>query len=284
MDAISFRDSTVLFATNHGKSIAACEPFSRVLNSRVEELCIDSDKLGTFSGELERRGTMLDALRAKVQMARDKTSERFVLVSEGSFGSAHGFGIVAHGIEMLMLHDSKNGVEVIEQYVSWDTNYATATISTQSELETFLQKVQFGTHAIVVYPHGNLSGRTVRKGIHAREEANRAFSEARRASPTGTVVVLSDMRAHCNPTRMQAIGACCTLLADRLATQCPRCVSGGFGLVATIPGLPCQSCGAPTQRAKSEQHGCIRCGTRVEKPRSDGVDYADASECEWCNP
>jgi hypothetical protein len=284
MNGVSFRNSTIVFATNHHESIAARDPFLRVLNSRIEELVIDSDKLGTFSGEIERRGTMLDALRGKIKLARKKTSERLVLVSEGSFGSADGFGFVARGIEMLMLHDANTGIEVIEQYVSWDTNYATATLSTLEDLENFLQRVQFGTHAIVVYPEGNLRATTVRKGICTADEAQRALSEARAASATGKVVVLSDMRAHCNPTRMKVIGICCSLLADRLATQCPQCASGGFGIVGTVPGLPCQACGAPTQRSKCEQHGCVRCGARVEKPRSDGVAYADPSECELCNP
>jgi len=282
MDAVSFREIKVVFATHHGKSIAAHEPFSRLLNSRIEELVIDSDKLGTFSGEVERYGTMLDALRGKVQMARNNTSERFVLVSEGSFGSSDGF--FAHGIEMLMLHDAQTGIEVIEQYVSLDTNYARATISTLDELIKFLKGVRFGSHAIVIYPDGNLREATVCKGIFTIEEAQHAFSCARAASPTGAVVVLSDMRAHCNPTRMEAIGNCCELLAGRLATQCSRCASGGFGLLGTIPGLPCKSCGAPTKRAKYEKHGCVRCGASVEKHRSDDLKYADTSECEYCNP
>lgn len=284
MEAVSFRDSTVVFATNHGKALAAREPFMRVLNSQVSELIIDSDKLGTFSGEIERRGTMLDALRGKVNMARKETSERFVLVSEGSFGSADGLGFVTRGIEMLMLHDAKTGIEVIEQYVSWETNYGSATISTLEELEKFCEKVQFGTHAIVIYPEGALREGTVRKGICTTEEAELAFHEARDASPAGHVVVLSDMRAHLNPTRMKAITACSALLAERLATRCSRCSSGGFGIVASVPGLPCQSCGAPTQRAKGEEHGCVRCGARIEQPRRDGLTHADPSECEWCNP
>jgi hypothetical protein len=284
MDTVSFENSTIVFATHHRKSIAAHEPFMTALNSRIEELLIDSDRLGTFSGEIERRGTMIDALRDKVALARTDTSERFVLVSEGSFGSADGFGVLARGIEMLMLHDAVTGVEVLEQYVSWDTNYATATISQLEELERFLQKMQFGTHALVVYPEGNLAAATVRKGIVTRPKAQSAFSEARTASPMGRVVVLSDMRAHCNPTRMKAISTCCALLANRLATRCPRCGSGGFGMVTSIPGLPCQSCGAPTQRSKLEEHGCVRCGERLERRRSDGVQYADPSDCGICNP
>ena len=66
MGSLSFRDSTVVFATNHGKARAASELFTRVLNTTIKELIIDSDRLGTFSGEVERAGSMLDALRGKL--------------------------------------------------------------------------------------------------------------------------------------------------------------------------------------------------------------------------
>ena len=51
---ISFFDSRIIFATNHGKAAAARDPFERVLRAVIEELAIDSDRLGTFSGEIGR--------------------------------------------------------------------------------------------------------------------------------------------------------------------------------------------------------------------------------------
>lgn len=284
MSRLSFRDTTIVFATNHGKVRAAEEPFKRVLNSVVTELVIDSDSLGTFTGEVERRGTMIDALKGKVQMARQATQERFVLVSEGSFGAAAGLGFISQGTEMLLLHDALTGVEVIEQHLSWDTNYATAVLATHEELERFLAAIQFGSHAVVLHPHGISPRDSVYKGITRKEDAEHAFALSRSASPEGRVFVMSDMRAHCNPTRMKSIAACCELLVHRLATTCPKCESGGFGIVATVPGLPCASCGCPTQRARAERHACVVCHTHVEKPRSDGKSSVDPAECEFCNP
>jgi hypothetical protein len=284
MSRLSFRDTTIVFATNHGKAQAAEEPFKRVLNSVVTELVIDSDSLGTFTGEVERRGSMVDALRGKVQLARQSTHERFVLVSEGSFGSPTGLGFIAQGTEMLLLHDAVTGSEVLEQHLSWDTNYATAVLATQEELERFLTSIWFGSHGVVLYPHGISPKDTVYKGIFTREEAERAFALSLSASPDGRVFAMSDMRAHCNPTRMKSIAACCELLVNRLATTCPKCESGGFGIVASVPGLPCASCGCPTQRARAEHHACVVCHAHVEKPRSDGKTSVDPAECEFCNP
>lgn len=284
MDKLSFRDTTVVFATNHRKSMAAKGPFRTILNSTIEELPIDSDRMGTFSGEVERPGSMLDALRGKVQLAREVTPSRLILVSEGSFGSTDGIGFVTRGIEMLMLHDSLSGSEIIEQYVTWDTNYATATVTSEEELARFLQRISFGSHGLLLYPDGVPRTNKVYKGITAREEAVQAFASSRASSPLGRAVVMSDMRAHMNPTRMRAIGACCELLVHRLATPCPQCGSGGFGLVESIPGLPCEWCGSPTLRARAERHSCVVCHNTLERPRSDGKAHANPSECPECNP
>ncbi len=284
MNSICFRDETVTFATKHGKASAASEHFGAILNTKVEQLVIDSDRLGTFSGEIERPGSMLDALRGKVKLARELTPSRFVLVSEGSFGSADGLGFVPQGIEMLLLHDAHSGVEVIEQHISSNTNYATATLATEEDLRRFAQRISFGSHALVLYPDGASLKYGVHKGITSMEDALRLFESCRLSSPLAKVAAMSDMRAHMNPTRMRAISACCELLAHRLATLCPRCGSGGFGLVASIPGLPCEWCGSPTRRARAERHSCVVCSANLERPRADGKSVADPSECDQCNP
>lgn len=284
MNTISFRGASFVFATNHCKADAARDSFQRLLGASIEELLIDSDRLGTFSGEVERPGSMLDALRGKVKLARELTKERFVLVSEGSFGAAGGLGFVPQGIEMLLVHDALTDVEVVEQHVSWDTNYATATLSSVEELYRFLPAILFGSHALVLYPHGHEKVERPYKGIVSLPDAESAFTACMRLSPTGSVVAMSDMRAHLNPTRMSAIAACSELLAHRLATPCPQCSSGGFGLVSTVPGLPCEWCGTPTARARAERHSCVVCGKSIEKPRSDGKTTADPGECEVCNP
>jgi hypothetical protein len=281
---LSFRDTDIFFATNHQKAVAAREPFRHILNSHIQELTIDSDRLGTFSGDVARPGSMLDALRGKVELARSVSRERFILVSEGSFDTAGAFGVIAQGIEMLLLHDAVSGIEVLEQYISWDTNYYTATLSTQGELMAFLPRISFGSHALVLYAHGLPPGAVLFKGIFEQGEAERAFTECQKASPQGIVMAMSDMRAHCNPTRMKSIAICCELLAGRLATACPQCGSGGFGLTATLPGLPCEWCGTQTKRARAETHSCVACRASIEKPRSDGLTCADPAECPVCNP
>jgi len=281
---VFFNNIHIKFATNHAKSVAAQEPFKRILASQISELPIDSDRFGTFSGELDRAGSMLDALRSKVGLARGLTNERFILASEGSFSTASGFGLVAQNIELLMLSDLATGAEIIEQYITYETNYTTEVIKDLNALDRFLARISFGSHALVLYPDGLSPKQYVSKGIVDLAQARKIFTEYSALSPTASVMAMSDMRAHLNPTRMKAIKECCELMAKRLANKCPSCTSGGFGIVATIPGLPCEDCGAPTSLALSEKHNCPFCAFIKEYPRQDGKQTADSSACQWCNP
>ena len=284
MKATSFFNSHIFVATNHKKSQAAADPFNRILQVTVGEIEIDSDSLGTFSGEVERPGSMLDALRGKIKLARFRSNERFIVASEGSFNSADGYGIYTQGVEMLLLHDSLTGAEIIEQHISMNTNYACELIRDPSALELFQKKISFGAHGLVLYPEGVPLKGVVHKGITSTERASEAFEACRSLSPSGRVMAISDMRAHFNPTRMQEIKRCCELLALRLASPCPECRNGGFGLTGTVPGLPCIECGLPTPRAKGEKHSCPFCHASRENPRSDGKATAEPWECQWCNP
>ncbi len=279
-----FHKQSFLFATNHGKAAAAVGPFATILHATVTELSIESDTLGTFSGEVERPGSMIDALRGKVALAQAATSAELIVVSEGAFCSLDGFGAFTQGTELLLVYDTKHRVEILEQHISHDTTHASSELRSEGDLERFMQRVLFGTHGLVLYPAGLPALTGVEKGIFDPGAAVAAFKRCLVRSPQRTVMALSDMRAHCNPTRMREIGICCELLARRLATPCPTCRSGGFGLVATVPGLPCAECGLPTNRARAEHHGCPYCGAKVERPRSDGVKSADPSSCPWCNP
>lgn len=227
---------------------------------------------------------MIDALRGKIRLAEALTDSPLILVSEGSFSSADGFGVLIHGIEMLMLWDRRAGVEIVEQYISYENNYATATLRSLSELHDFLKRIRFGSHALVLYPEGAPLLGNVGKGITDIAQAEKVFAIQAEISPTQSVLAMSDMRAHVNPTRMHAIRECCKLLAKRLRTPCERCRSGGFGLVGTVPGLPCSECGTPTQRARGEIHACPFCGEKRLLPRSDGKTSALPAECDWCNP
>ena len=78
------------------------------------------------------------------------------------------------------------------------------------------------------------------------------------ADPDGRAWLETDMRAHCNPTRMRSIRRLGVSLVRRLRTSCTECSSPGWGWLDTKPGLPCRDCCISTQLTLKEIWGCER--------------------------
>ncbi len=124
----------------------------------------------------------------------------------------------------------------------------------------------------------------IRKGIRTHGQLRQAIRLAAAQSPSAQVQLETDMRAHCNPTRMASIRQLSFRLVRRIASPCPGCQAPGWGLIASEPGLPCAWCGLPTALTRAEIHGCVRCDERRELPRRDGLRQADPGHCPHCNP
>ena len=120
----AYRDETFVFATMHAKERAVARPFSRWLGAAVTVAPgIDTDAFGTFTGEIVRQGTMLDAARAKALAAIKATGLELGLGSEGSFGPHPAVPFIASGTEVLLCQDRKRGLEIHEMVVTDRTNY-----------------------------------------------------------------------------------------------------------------------------------------------------------------
>ena len=50
----SYRGATVVLPTLHSKGVLAEQAFREHLDMHVQELAIDTDQFGTFSGDIER--------------------------------------------------------------------------------------------------------------------------------------------------------------------------------------------------------------------------------------
>ena len=72
------------------------------------------------------------------------------------------------------------------------------------------------------------------KGLRSRLALNEAIEQCRAVDPEGRVWLETDMRAHCNPTRMRSIRPLGLSLVRRLRTPCPACGSPGWGFLDTI--------------------------------------------------
>lgn len=273
-------------ATKHGKERLLARPFRRVpgLDLRVPP-SLDTDALGTFTGEVARVGTPLEVARRKARLGMAALGLPLGLASEGSVGPHPAIPFLPADHELLLFVDDERGVEVVEQTVSVRTTYAQATGRTADDLSAFLARAGFPAHGVIVRANAEAAaGGVIVKGIRDHATLTAAVARCAAASTDGLTRVETDMRAHMNPSRARVIRGLAPRLARRLATVCPDCGTPGWGVVERRRGLPCAWCGMATSRVRTEVLGCAACGTRCPCPRPDGQETAPPDQCPVCNP
>lgn len=250
------------------------------------EYPLDTDAMGTFSGEVERVGSALECARRKCLIALDILGSKveYCLASEGSFGPHPFIPFLPCDQEILYFIDRRREFHLHMTYMSEKTNYQMKSVSSFEELTTFAEAAQFPTHALIIRSDDPSQKTLIYKGIHTQEALVEAFAEALLHSRDKKVWVETDMRAQHNPTRMSVIGELATKLATRLATACPTCHAPGWGRVNAEKGLRCEYCDQETEMIAHEAYGCVLCQHTETKPRADGLKTAPQQYCNWCNP
>ncbi len=271
-----FAQQVALVATLHGKE-AALAPALETLGFEVRAVDgLDTDRFGTFTGEVERTGSMLDTAREKARAALALPGAAdWVFASEGAFGPSGAIPMLAEGKELILAWRPADDLEVTVLRPSFETNFAHIDDPAAAALDAFLERAGFPDHAVIV----KASGAVLAKGVQDRATLERLIAQAE-----GPVRVETDMRAHLNPTRMGEIARAAEDLAKRLASPCPSCAAPGFGLTRVERGLPCSACGMPTDRVIAEVHACPACGHEACMVRADRLEAADPGECLVCNP
>ncbi|MER6630847.1 DUF6671 family protein [Streptomyces sp. NPDC000987] len=274
-------------ATRHGKHQVVGPALAAGVGLRlVLAEDVDTDRLGTFTGEIPRPGTPVETAFRKARLALEATGLNCAVASEGSFGPHPLAPLLPCGQELLVFLDAERGLHVVERGIT-PTNFAHH-ISTGLDAPTraFCDRVGFGSHALIVRPHTPVENQSppLHKGIQEAAALAEAIAECAEASACGRARLETDMRAHLNPTRMQQIGILADGLAARLATLCPACAAPGYGVIDREGGLPCGLCGTPTEWHRALVHGCARCPHRTVLPRDDGLTRADPAHCPSCNP
>ena len=280
----------VSLATCHGKERLLARPFRRGLDLTVVLATgLDTDAFGTFSGERPRPADAPETCRRKAEAGMDRTGLDLGLASEGSFGAHPAFPWLTVGSEWLTFVDRREGLMIAESLLVPRTNFDRRLVLPGDDLENWLRRVGFPSHALIARPHlgegddGSVDGPLI-KGIRTSGELARALGRCAGASSDGQVWLETDMRAHCNPTRRVAIRSLAFRLVRRIVSPCPACGAPGWGLCEGLAGLPCGWCGQPTERLRAERWGCVACDHREEKPRADGRLTADPGDCPRCNP
>jgi hypothetical protein len=272
-------------ATMHGKEKAIAGPLLETLGlSLVIPPAVDTDLLGTFTGEVPRPGRIEETAIAKARMGMQATGLRIGIASEGSYGPHPQIPFVAAGIEIMVLVDDEHGIVVREKIIDENPVYDHAVAASMADIQPFLRRIDFPRHALIVRPNVADASAPIYKGIADAGQLADAIAHCANQSGDARAMVQTDMRAHMNPSRMHVIARLAAKLADRIATQCPDCETPGFGVTGVELGLPCKWCGGASTLVRREILECAACDHVEKRARPDGLTHADPAQCPSCNP
>lgn len=279
--ANSYRNQRVALLTQHGKEGVIGPTLEKLLGCCVEKVDgFDTDLLGTFTRDIAREGTQLDAARKKARIGMELSGCSIGIASEGVFGPDPFAFMLPGNRGLLIWIDDRLGIEVVATS-SGKTNLSHCLAESWEEVEDFARSAGFPEHHLVVRPVDE-NHPELRKGLEDWGSLKDAVTWALDLAPNRRAFIETDMRAFANPTRMENIRLAAENLAQRLTSLCPACGAPGFSLGGQVRGLPCEDCGSPTGQAKADVHRCVRCDHQllVERDR----EHAPARYCDYCNP
>lgn len=272
----------LLIATKHEKEKVIAPILEKELGVKCfVSLDLDTDKLGTFSGEVERQEDPITTARKKCLLAMELTNCDLAVASEGSFGPHPTIFFVPADDEFILFIDKKNDLEIIVRELSTETNFNGSVIKTEKELKEFAANANFPSHGLIIRKSKD-DFEDITKGITNEEQLNSAFYKL--ITNYETAYLETDMRALYNPTRMKLIGRVAEKLAEKINTSCPVCKMPGFGITDRKEGLPCQQCNFPSQSTLSFIYTCQKCTFQKEEKYPNGKQTEDPMYCDICNP
>jgi hypothetical protein len=271
-----------VLTTKHEKLPLIAPPFSQLINLKITQCNEDTDQLGTFSGEVERNLPPLETAIKKAKLGMDKLGVSLGLASEGSIGSDAEVGFFNSDVEYLVFVDASRDLVISEVFRSFDIRAGSLVTEPGHEISYFLEKVDFPNHKLIVTANSSSKISPI-KGIGTLDELESAIELTAKGSKDGKVLIQSDLRAHCSPSRRKNIAHVAQLLATRISKQCKVCDAPGWGRVDYERGLDCITCGEHKPIAiKREILGCITCDHREEGELIR--EFLDPAHCDFCNP
>ena len=280
-----YSGTSALLATMHAKE-RVIEPLARkFLGLRLTVAAnINTDTFGTFSRDVARTGSQLDAARAKIEAAfASDPAIDVALASEGSFGPHPYLPFCPLEREIVVLHDRRTGLELIGHHATSDTNFAHAVVSDVGAGLAFAERAGFPAHGVVILGTRNEQPAPDLALIKSAEDcAGLVAAIGNTLAKCGAAFIETDMRAHRNPRRMRAIRRAMIYLIRKARSPCPDCRQPGFAITERLSGLRCTWCSAPTLLTRADVWTCSSCGLRREQPVT--AIKADPGHCPECNP
>lgn len=272
----------IALTTKHDKLRLIKPAFDEYVGCELFEVNLDTDQLGTFSGEIERHTPPRETAIQKARLGMKETGLLLGIASEGSIGPDPVVPFIHSNIEHLVLVDDENGIVISEIYRSFEITAATITASPDQDLTSFLEKADFPNHSLIVRPNTQIKSNCI-KGITDYERLMEAIEISSQLSPKCFVVIESDLRAMHSPSRQRNIEEVANLLAKRVSQICPNCQIPGWGRVGYEKGLNCSECELENPDAiHQDKLGCVKCD-HVELGNVI-ASVLDPAQCQFCNP
>lgn len=277
-----FADRKVVLASMHGKEQVIAPLLKNELGLQlIRNEQLNTDRFGTFSGEIERTLSPLETLRQKCLAGMKLAKCDLGIATEGSFGShPFLFSVPAHE-EIILLIDQRNQLEFMAKSLVTETNFQGRNVPTLQDLLTFMDELEFPKQGIILKDRSEQFHQAF-KDARTREELRHQFETC--LQTYGSVFAETDMRAMRNPSRMKIIKLVCEKLIEKIKGTCPACQTPGFDVVQQIPGLPCAICRMPTASIRLERFECQKCAHSEERQRKDLRTVEEPMYCSYCNP
>jgi len=277
-----YEGRTLIIATKHEKE----KVIAPILEMELGVKCLvpsgfDTDAMGTFTGEVERRDDPLTTVRNKCKLAMEISNCDLAVASEGSFGPHPSIYFLPADDEIICFMDRRNELEIITRELSTETNFNASEIKSENQLIDFANAAIFPSHGLIIRK-SQFDFSEIKKGITDWETLLNVYQKFTKSF--GMAYVETDMRAMYNPTRMKVIEKATQKCANRINSLCPECRSPGFGITDARKGLPCALCSFPTRSTLSYIHTCQKCNFSKEEKYPFGKTKEDPMYCDLCNP
>ncbi len=273
---------TLCIATQHNKERVLGPLFENLLGlTLIQDISLNTDILGSFCGETERKCTPIEALRQKCKLAALQTNANFIVSSEGSFGPHPNIPFLYANEEFLMFYDKKNASEIIAHELFFETNFSSESCTEWNHVVEFCKRVKFPEHAVIL-KSSVLKPKKIVKGISNFKDLKIQFKRFIKSQPL--VYIETDMRALYNPTRMNNIERLGRRLINKITSLCPFCNWPGFEIQRVIRGLPCKFCLQPTNSIVTCVWKCTHCLFEKTSPGNLIQPFVDPQFCNVCNP
>lgn len=282
MELHPYSKKKIVLTSKHKKLNQIKPAFDKFFDCELFELSLDTDQLGTFSGEIERTASPHDMAIKKARLGMNETGLSIGIASEGSVGPDPIFPFIYSDVEHLVLVDDLHGIVISETYRSFEITFASEKVAPGEDLASFIAKADFPNHGLIVRPNTQIKSNCI-KGISNLQDLTDAITISSKLSPDELVVIESDLRAMHSPSRQANIEKVANLLALKASQLCPKCHTPGWGRVGYEKGLICSECGLENESAlRQEILGCPKC-QHSDLGKVIALNLEPA-KCSYCNP